>query len=104
MKRTEIERIERELKRTEKKEARVDTDRNGNSVGGYIERLASLFRYDQNEIFNAATDEAILEVIEELKEHIPEKKWDDVLRKSVKKTGVREKDKAVEELRGLLVG
>lgn len=34
MKRTEIERIERELKRTEKKEARVDTDRNGNSVGG----------------------------------------------------------------------
>lgn len=101
MKRTEMERIERELRRSEKKESRVGGGNRGN-VGSYIDRLFSLFRYDQREIFNTAEDVDILELLEEMKEDVPEKKWNDVLKKAIKKTGVSEKDKAMEELQTLI--
>lgn len=103
MKRTEIERIERELKRVEKREKKAQLREPGDvTPGAYIERLFSLYRYDMNEIFNTQTDEDILEVLEELKENLPEKKQMDVLRKSIKRTGVKQRDRAYEELVSLM--
>ncbi|MCR9141325.1 MAG: hypothetical protein NXI24_03675 [bacterium] len=102
MKRTEMERIERELRRSEKKVERIQGEGAGGSVGSYIERLFGLFRYDQSEIFNTAESLEILELLEQMKEDIPEKKWPDVLKKAIKKTQVAQKDKAMEELKELI--
>ncbi len=105
MKRTEIERIERELKRAEKKERSVKGRDGGGgdaSVGDYIERLFGMFRYDENEIFNSRDNVDILEVLEDMKQDLPEKKWEDVLKKAIKKTRVRERDRAYQELFELL--
>ena len=102
MKRTEMERIERELKRQEKKTTRIAGSGTPGSVGEYIERLYGLFRYDQTEIFNTSESVEILELLEDMKNDIPEKKWSDVLKKAIKKTQVVEKDKAMEELKELI--
>lgn len=103
MKRTEIERIERELWRAAKKETRLEPGApSDTSVGAYIERLFGLFRFDNNEIFNASEDMKILELLEEMKAHVPAKKWDDVLKKAIKKTRVEQKDKAMNELKQLI--
>ncbi len=105
MKRTEIERIEREVKRVHKRDAlaqKRQQDTEGETPGFYIDKLFSLFRYDQSEIFNTQNDISILEVLEEVREKISSKKWDDILRKAIKKSGVKERDKAFMELRELL--
>ena len=103
MKRTEMERIERELRRSEKKVDRIAGENSTpGSVGEYIERLFGLFRYDQSEIFNTAESLEILELLEEMKQDIPEKKWPDVLKKAIKKTQVAQKDKAMSELKELI--
>ncbi len=103
MKRTEMDRIERELRRKEKKASALASAgiKNG-SVGDYINRLFGAFLYDQENIFNITTDETILEILEEIKDGIPEKKWNDVLRKAVKKTGISNKEKALEDLQLLM--
>ncbi|MCB1172394.1 MAG: hypothetical protein KDK39_02460 [Leptospiraceae bacterium] len=103
MKRTEIDRIEREIKRKEKKDKTLaDSGVRNGSVGDYINQLHAAFLFDHNEIFNISSDEGILEILEEMKEALPEKKWVDVFRKAVKKTGIKEKDKAVSELESML--
>ncbi len=105
MKRTELERIEREVRRVEKRSEflqRRQGSQGAQSVGDYIEKLYGLFRYDEEEIFNTQEDLAILEVLEEMQLSLPQKKWDDVLRKAIKKAGVRHKDKALTELKSLL--
>ena len=105
MKRTELEKIEREVKRVEKRNQLSQKRKEGQnkqSVGEYIESLASLFRYDSEEIFNAEDDVDILELLEGMKEFLPEKKWEDVLRKAIKKTGVKKKDLALEQIKNLL--
>ncbi len=102
MKRTELERRERELRRMEKKKLSVTKgERESRSVGDYIESLFGLFRYDSEEIFNAGDDEKILEILEEMKEDHPEKQWDVIIRKAVNKTKVEQKEKAYEALRNL---
>jgi hypothetical protein len=102
MKRTELERRERELRRTEKKSRPAGKgEREEMSVSDYIEALFGLFRYDAQEIFNTSEDLAILEVLENMKEDHPEKQWDVIIRKAVNKTKVIEKDRAYEELRQL---
>ncbi|MBX7059608.1 MAG: hypothetical protein K1X75_16205 [Leptospirales bacterium] len=106
MKRTEMERIEREMRRREKANQRVAGGAAGAgagaSVGEYIERLFALFRYDEAEIFNAREDVNVLEVLEAMKADLPQKKWEDVLRKAIKKTGVKERDRAFQELSALM--
>lgn len=102
MKRTELERRERELRRMEKKsKPGGKSDREEMSVGDYIEALFNLFRYDTQEIFNTSEDVDILELLENMKEDHPEKQWDVIIRKAVNKTKVQEKDKAYDELREL---
>jgi len=97
MKRTELERKERELKRAEKK---LKTGEKGEarSVNDFIEGLFSLFLYDQEEVFNAKEDINILELFEEMKDELPEKQWENVIKKAVKKTKVKQRDKAIQEL------
>ncbi|MES0490637.1 MAG: hypothetical protein ABUK01_11625 [Leptospirales bacterium] len=103
MKRTDIERRERELKRAEKKtvvqERKSAGFRNKNSAGEYIAGLAEIFFYNDDQIFNIQSEVKILEMIEEMKADIPEKNWETILRKAIKKTGVSQKEKAFEELK-----
>jgi hypothetical protein len=102
MKRTELERRERELRRMEKKaQALQKGGREEMSVGDYIEALFGLFRYDMEEIFNTKEDVDILEVLENMKEDHPEKQWDVIIRKAVNKTKVAAKERAYDELREL---
>jgi CTP:phosphocholine cytidylyltransferase-like protein len=70
-------------------------------VGEYIDRLFLLFRYDSDEIFNIKSDIKILETIEEMKVELPEKYWENVLRKCIKKTNIRKRDEAFNNLKEL---
>ncbi|GBF51669.1 hypothetical protein LPTSP4_32070 [Leptospira ryugenii] len=100
MKRTELERRERELRRMEKKKISSGS-KESMSVGDYIEALFGLFRYDTEEIFNAKEDESVLELLENMKMEQPEKQWDVIIRKAVNKTKVVQRERAYEELRNL---
>ncbi|EPG65809.1 hypothetical protein ACE5IS_11960 [Leptospira wolffii] len=103
MKRTELERRERDLRKAQKKqEALQGRASNGSSVGDFIDQLSGLFRYDVTEIFNTKDDIDVLEVLEQMQAILPQKKWDDVLKKAIKKTGVQEKERAYNELLELL--
>lgn len=104
MKRTELERRQRELKRAEKKVEVLErkSGREKKNAGHYINHLSSLFRHDMNEIFNTKDDLDILESLEGLKEDLPEKQWLTVLRKAVNRTKVVEADRAVDELREMM--
>ena len=105
MKRTDIERKEREVKRMEKR-SRLLSKRKENqdehSVGNYIDVLYGCFRYDDEEIFNTQEDLAILETLEKIQANLPDRKWDDVLRKAIKKTGVKQRERAFIELKELM--
>lgn len=100
MKRTELERRERELKRMAKRVEVLErkSSRARRTVGQYIDDLAALFRYDAEEIFNTTDDLDILELIERMKEELPEKQWETVLKKAVNRTKVRQANRAVKEL------
>lgn len=105
MKRTDVERIERELKRAQKKQRigeKRESDRPPQSVGAYIKELKGLLRHDDQVIYNTLDDEDILELLEAMQEDLPEAKWDTVIRKAVNSTKVPERDRAVDELRSLL--
>lgn len=103
MKRTDMMRKERELRRSQKKQDKLVRDSGeAMSVGDYINELSSLFFYDENRIYNINNEEKILEILEDMKEEIEEKNWDNIIRKAVKKTGVIEKEKAVDQLKNLL--
>jgi len=100
MKRTELERRERDLRKMEKKKI-VNGEKESMSVGDYIDALFGLFRYDSEEIFNASDDENVLEILENMKAEHPEKQWDVIIRKAVNKTKVNQKEKAYDSLRTL---
>lgn len=117
MKRTDQERIERELKRREK-HARVPERLAGDAspapeggavpaVGGlsvseYVRNLLALLHYDDQQIYNARDDESVFELLLTMKADLPEKQWETVLRSAVQKTKVVEKELALTELRALL--
>jgi hypothetical protein len=115
MKRTDQERIERELKRREK-HARV-MDKPGDAapaepgaalpVGGltvseYVRNLLALLHYDEQQVYNARDDEDVFGLLLTMKADLPEKQWETVLRSAVQKTKVVEKELALTELRALL--
>ena len=103
MKQTDILRRERELKRAMKKEERLNKEGGAvPSVGEYINSLHELFFHDDTKIYNIETDEKILDLLENLTLDHPEKQWDNVLRKAVKKTGIKEKDAAFNALKELM--
>lgn len=109
MKRTDFEKRERELKRVHKrvvKEEQRDKTALADSeltVSNAINRLSNLFQYDKEEIYNILHSEDIHAFILEMQESFDEKKLENVLRKSVKKTGVKHKQEAYEQLKTLVV-
>ena len=105
MKRTDMDRIERELKRVQKRAnrgERREAGREPQTVGAYIKELKELLRHDDEVIYNTLDDEDILELLENMQEDIPEGKWDTVIRKAVNSTKVPTRDQAIDELRSLL--
>lgn len=101
MKSTDIERRNRDLKRAQKKQEMLErkSTREQRSVGDYINALADLFFYDEERIYNLDMSDEILFLLEEMKDEQPEKQWDNILNKAVKKTKIREKDEAVIKLK-----
>ena len=105
MKRTDLEKRERELRRAKKKDERVGSGGSDDivrSVGDYINELHGLLFHDEQKIYNAKESMEILELFEKMKVEIDSSQWDNVIRKAVKKTGVKEREPAVEELKYLL--
>ena len=105
MKSTDIARRDRELRR-EKKRNEVMARRaakKARTVGDYINDLAALFFHDDVRIYNTVdNNDSIMELLETMKMELPEKQWDNVLRKAVKKTQITEREKAIKELREIL--
>ena len=100
MKSTDIARIDRERKRAEKKQQILERKQSDErSVGDFINDLYELFFFDQNKIYNINMSVEILELLEEMKAALPDKQWDNVIRKAVKKTKVIDKDTAITELK-----
>ncbi len=100
MKSTDIARKDRDLKKAKKREevlARKQS-KEGRTVGDFINELSDLFFHDGNKIYNIESSDEILLFLEEMKEEVPEKQWTNVLRKAIKKTKVKEKDSAFEQL------
>lgn len=102
MKRTDQERIERELRRREKKVRVSERERPDASPSAYIAELVETFHYDDQMIYNTQDDEDVLELLMNMKEDLPEKDWDGVLRSAIRKTKVSQKDVAFTELKALL--
>lgn len=101
MKRTEIERRERELKRAMKKAAIGDRSTGDKSVGDYINELHDLFLYNEERILNTTTDEEVLELLEEIQDVYPDKA-EVIVKKAIRKTKVSAKDAAWDELASLM--
>ena len=105
MKRTDMERWERERKRQEKKSLLVtkrEMSYDEKTEGAYIKKLASLFKHDDEKIYNISMDEKIWGLIFDMKDHIEEKNWSNVLKKAVKRTKIKEKELALKELKKLM--
>ncbi len=106
MKRTDQERIERELKRREKHAKAHDRKDGeapvGTSVSDYVKNLVALLQYDEVQIYNTRDDEDVFELLLNMKNDLPEKQWDAVLKSAIQKTKVAEKDLAFTELKALL--
>ncbi len=108
MRRTELEKRDREVKKARKKEEVLERKTSkemggpSRSVGEYIDQLESLFFHDELKIYNISHSIEILELIEEIKSAFPAKKLDSIVRKAIKKTGVQEKTAAQKEIEELL--
>ena len=94
MKSTDIERRNRELKRAQKKQEMQGrkSSKVQRSVGDFIKELVDLFFFDEERIYNLEMSDEILFLLEEMKDEQPEKQWDNILMKAVKKTKVKAKD------------
>ncbi len=105
MKRTELDRRVRQLKRDEKHAdyiERVESTRDSRSVSNYIDDLFAMLYYNDTEVMNIAENMEILELFEGLKEDHPEKQWHNVIKKAIRKTGVSDRDRAIDQLTELL--
>lgn len=104
MKRTELERRVRQLKREEKVQGFLESvsSRESRSVSDYIDDLFGMLYYNEHEVLNIKENVEILELFENLKEDHPEKQWSNVIKKAIRKTSVKERDRAVDELTELL--
>lgn len=103
MKHTDIMRMEREKRRAEKKAERISKGGiEARSVKDFIDELHDLFFYDAAKIYNLADNVEIMELFEDMREEIPEKQWENVLKKAVRKSKVTQKDEAYAELKSIL--
>ncbi len=104
MKRTDQERIAREIGRKEKKDRLQErrlADKEDVSVAGYARRLETAFMWDDETIYNVS-DDAVLEVLMEMKQDLSDKDCEAAIKRAIKKTAVREKDAAYDEVMALL--
>ncbi len=105
MKRTDLERKERDLKKMHKKIDRLsnlEKNFNDQTVGGSINQLSDLFQYDDVQIYNIHGNEDILELLIQLQENFNESQMDNIIRKAIKKTKVKEKVAAFNEIKALM--
>ncbi len=104
MKRTDLQKRERELKRSQKKEERIEKlgDKADRTIGDYINELHSLMFFDETRIYNAKESIEILEFFEEMQDSLDESQWENIIRKAIKKTGVKEREAAFNDLMQLL--
>ncbi len=100
MKSTDLMRKDRELRRQEKKQ-RIISDklasRHG-SVGQCISQLHDLFFFDEEKIYNIDQSSEIFELLVELQEENTDKQLFNIINKAVRKTKVKLKQEAIEEL------
>lgn len=105
MKRTDMERIAREVGRQEKKERirdeRLHVKREDATVGGYTKRLESAFMWDDETVYNVG-DDTVLEVLMEMKEDLSDKECDAALKRAIKRTKVKDRDTPLEQAKTLL--
>ncbi len=103
MKSTDIERRNRDLKRSQKKQEMLErrTEREKRSVGDFINAFVELFFFDEEKIYNLEMSDEILFLLEEMKEEHPEKQWENIIMKAVKKTKVKQKDEAIAMLKDI---
>ena len=98
MKRTDLERVERELKRREKllkiRERRTPSV-DAKTVKGYTDALFERLLHDDQAIYNIEDNEEILELMLEMREDLAAKQWEVVIRKAVRQTAVAEQEEAV---------
>ena len=101
MKSTDMARKDRDLKKARKKEEVLarKMEKSSKSVGDYINELNDLFFHDGTKIYNIEMSEEILELLEEMKMELEEKNWINVIKKAVKKSGVKEKEPAIQQLK-----
>ncbi|MGL1893816.1 MAG: hypothetical protein OCD02_19420 [Spirochaetaceae bacterium] len=101
MKSTDMARKDRDLRKSRKKEEVLarKMEKGSKTVGDYINELNDLFFHDGTKIYNIDQSDEILELLEELKIDLEEKNWLNVLKKAVKKSGVKEKDSAIQQLK-----
>lgn len=94
MKRTDQERIAREIGRQEKKagiqQKRADSKEDV-SVAGYARRLETTFMWDDDTIYNL-NDESVLELLMEMKEDLTDRDCEAAIKRAIKKTDVADKD------------
>ncbi len=105
MKSTDIEKIDRENRRARKKAEQIERklqSRPESTVGDYIKKLASLFYHDEERIYNIKSSGDIRKLLEQMKQDLPEKSWESVLRKAVRQTGIKGKEGAFQQLQALL--
>lgn len=104
MKRTDQERIAREIGRQQKKEAireRRINDKADVSVSGYAKALEDVFMWDDEVVYNIQ-DDAVLEVLMEMKENLTDKDCEAAIKRAIKKTKVKDKDTPYTEAMALL--
>lgn len=104
MKRTDLQKRERELRAAQKKKERIEKygEKAEKTVGDYINELHDLMFHDETRIYNAKESIEILEFFEEMKTSMDESQWENVIRKAIKKTGVKERETAFNDLMQLL--
>ena len=105
MKRTDMERRDRDLKRLKKKEEAQERreEKNASSLSGtYTDKLYQLFFYNEEKIYNIAKSPEIRKLIEEINTKFPEKEMDNIIRRAIRMTKVQLKKPAFDEIKALL--
>jgi len=94
MKRTDQERIAREIGRQQKKESIRAKRLNGKddvSVGGFAKQLEDVLMWDDDTVYNVH-DDAVLEVLMDMKTELSEKECHAALKRAIKRTKVKDRD------------
>lgn len=104
MKRTDQERIAREIGRQQKKDRIREKRISGKddiSVAGYAKQLEGVFMWDDETIYNVQ-DDTVLEVLMAMKEDLSDKECEAALKRAIKRTNVKDRETPLNDLMLLL--